>query len=112
MNQRPHDTAVLPFVPDEVSDSSITSLAELVKKLSLDQLRSGIREQLAILQENGVDLEDFADYLAENLWSDRQTLELSLNVDSYANPTVKDVLKVRLLGLYQVGFHPEVLKRH
>ena len=100
-----------PFVPTELSDSSITSLAGLVKDLSQNQLRTGIEEQLAILETNGIDLGRFADYLAENLWSDRQTLEHGLEIDSYANPSVMDVLKVRLLGLYQVGFHPEFLRR-
>ena len=101
-----------PFVSDEVSDSSITSLAVLVKKLSRDQLRTGIEEQLDILQANNVDLGNFADYLNENIWSDRQTLEQALEVDSYGSPSVTDVLKVRLLGLYQIGFHPELLAKY
>ena len=108
--QRSSDKPV-PFVPDAVSDSSITSLAELVRDLPADQLREGIQEQLRILEQHGVDLENFANFLAENLWSDRQTLEEGLAISSYSTPTVTDILKVRLLGLYQVGFHPEFLKR-
>lgn len=101
-----------PFVPDGVSDSSITSLSELVRNLTLDELRAGIKEQLEILEANDVNLQNFSDYLGENLWSDRQTLVYGLVLDSYSSPTVSDVLKVRLLGLYQIGFRPELMARY
>lgn len=99
-------------MPDEVRNSSITSLAELVRMLSVEQLRTAIREQLAILQAHDINLENFADYLDENIWSDRQTLMDGLALDSYSSPSVTDVLKVRMLGLYQIGFHPEFLARY
>ena len=102
----------MPFVPDDVRDSSVTSLAELVRMLSVEQLRTGIREQLDILQAHDINLENFSDYLHENIWSDRQTLMGGLGLDSYSSPSVTDVLKVRLLGLYQIGFHPEFLARY
>ena len=99
-------------VPTGLHDSSITSLAELVRNLSLDELQAGIQEQLDILAANNVDLQNFSDYLNENLWSDRQTLMEGLALDSYSSPSVRDVRKVRLLGLYQIGFHPEFLARY
>ena len=112
MTQRPTTLGSDPVVPDRVSDSSITSLSGLVKKLSRDELRSAIQEQLALLEQHNIDLSSFSDYLTENIWSDRHTLEQGLEIDSYSGPSVTDILKVRLLGLYQIGFHPEFLARY
>ena len=109
---KPPSNEFAPAVPTELSDSSITSLAELVRDLSSDELRTGIEEQLEILAANEVDLQHFSDYLNENLWSDRHTLMEGLELDSYSSPSVHDVRKVRLLGLYQIGFHPEFLARY
>jgi hypothetical protein len=98
-----------PFVPDSLSDSSITSLAGIVRQLSSDELRAGIQEQLDIFQASGISLENFSDYLDQNLWSDRTRLMDGLALDSYSSPSLNDILKVRLLGLYEIGFHPEQL---
>ncbi len=105
-------TKAEPFVPDGVSDSSITSLSELVRNLTRDELRARIKEQLEILEANQVNLQHFSEYLGENLWSDRQTLVYGLALNSYSSPSVSDVLKVRLLGLYQIGFRPELMARY
>jgi len=112
MGSPPLSSELAPLVPDGLSDSSITSLAELVRDLSRDELRAGIQEQLDILAANNINLENFSAYLDENLWSDRHTLMGGLALDSYSSPSVKDILKVRLLGLYQIGFHPEYLARY
>ena len=99
-------------MPNNLSDSSITSLAGLVKNLSSDELRAGIQEQLEIFKANGISLENFSDYLDQNLWSDRTRLMDGLALDSYSSPSLNDILKVRLLGLYEIGFHPEYLARY
>ena len=101
-----------PFVPDNLSDSSITSLAGIVRSLSTDELRAAIQDQLEIFQANDISLENFSDYLDQNLCSDRTRLMDGLALDSYSSPSLKDILKVRLLGLYEIGFHPEYLARY
>ena len=86
-------------LPDSATDSTITSLSELVRAIPAAGL-AGNEEQVGILEGANVDLDEAAAYYS-SLLHDREAFQkLGANYDE---PTAEDTMRLRLVALYSIG---------
>ena len=87
-------------LPDSATDSTITSLSELVRAIPAAKLAEHVEEQVGILEGANVDLDEAAAYYS-SLLHDREAFQkLGANYDE---PTDEDTMRLRLVALYSIG---------
>ena len=87
-------------LPESASDSTITSLSDLVAAIPADKLAEHVEEQVEILEGANIDLDEAAAYYS-GLLHDREAFR-KLNAH-YDEPTSEDTMRLRLMALYYIG---------
>ena len=94
-------------LPESASDSTVTSLSDLIKAIPDHALKDHLEEQIEILERAKINLDEAATYYS-GLLHDREAFR-KLDA-SYEDPSPNDFLRLRLLALYYIGlahFSPE-----
>ncbi|MEM7407216.1 MAG: hypothetical protein AAF458_18090 [Pseudomonadota bacterium] len=89
-------------LPDSASDSTVTSLSDLIRAIPDHALKDHVEEQVELLERAEINLEDAATYYS-GLLHDREAFR-KLNAN-YDDPSSNDYLRLRLLALYYIGMN-------
>ena len=78
-------------LPESASDSTITSLSELIRAIPADKLAEHVEEQVEILDGADIDLDEAAAYYSSLLHDRDAFAKLGANYDA---PTSEDTMRL------------------